>query len=222
MASVAEKFSAQLHAFSHSQLAKLKPAEINRITSHQMIATAFFSGATLFFARQLQAQKAVYMAALKQLLMTDFGLAEKNAAGLIESNARLYKRYRLIENAFNSGWQSAQGWTLAPEQGEPSLHALLKKYHDLSMSNLHIEGIKEPKDARVVVEEIVETVATPAAAHGRRPLWPGLRALFILALLALVSYALLFPQQLPGALRELAQALHDNAEQLLRRSGIYN
>lgn len=216
-----DKFTEQLDAFSRHQLTSLKPSEINRITTHLMITTSFFTGATIYLAGKCQAPKPVYLKGLKNLLMNTFGMAEKNAAGLIESNARMYKRFTLIENAYNQGWQSAKSWVTSPSSSDKALYSLLQQHHDLSMSNLSIEGIKENKSAPAEIEEIahVEMAPVPEKAPSRR-LWPVLLWLILLTLLSSIIYALILPEQLPALLREALQPLSDTLYNLIYNNGL--
>lgn len=217
-----DKFTEQLDAFSHQQLTNLNPSEINRITAHLTITTAFFTGATIFLAGKYQAPKPAYIKGLKNFLVNTFGIAEKNAAGLIESNARMYKRYTLIENAYNQGWQSAKSWVASPTVADNALHTLLQRHNSLSMADLNIEGVKEDKRAPVAIEEITHVEMAPAPASDQTPArrWPVLLWLLLLTLLSGITYSLILPEHLPSLLRNVLQPLSDNLYQLLHDNGL--
>ena len=164
---------------------------------HLIFSTAFFTGASIGIAKQLKTPKRIYLASLTHLLEKHFGLSADNAAGMIESNARLYKRYTLIEKIYNAGWQSAINWQQDPSRRDTQLKSLLAQYHSLSMSNLNVEGIKEqiaaPPEVEVIAPmepAITITIAKPR--WGRRIFW-----LLFISLLALAGYFSLFPEQIP-------------------------
>jgi len=208
----------QLAQFGERQLAELSTRDICASTVHLILATAFFSGAAIGLAKPLKADKKTYLAALRHLLETHFGLSADNAAGMVESNARLYKRYVLIEKIYNAGAKSALDWHKDSANVEPALKALLTQYQTLSMSGLNIEGIKESKPAPVEIEaiipvEVAPEVVAPSPRWRRRLLW-----LLFIALLGLIGYGILFPEQLPP---QLLESLPAGIRTLLRPSALY-
>ena len=193
----------QLEQFGEAQLAGLSTRDICASTVHLILSTAFFIGAAIAIAKPLKASKTIYLASLREFLEKHFGLSAKNAAGMIESNARLYKRYTLIENIYNAGVRSAIDWCEDPRIRDNRLKGLIAQYHDLSMSGLNIEGIKEPVVAPVEVEAIIHVepaVVIPVAEPrwGRRLFW-----LVLFGLIASASYFVLFPEHIPPQLVEL-------------------
>ena len=164
-----------LSRFGAAQLQGINAKAVPRVTAHLMVATAFFTGATIQLAGRQRLPKSVYLPALQRYLTSTFGLPERNAAGLVESNARLYKRYVLIENIYNQGWQAGKAWSERDGQEASALGPLLDRYRDLSMSTLGREGIKEKAvAASPEVEEIAAEAAVPQAAPkraSRRWLW---------------------------------------------------
>lgn len=196
----------QLNQFGDAQLSELSRRDICASTVHLILTTAFFTGAAIALASQLKTPKSTYLASLREFLENNFGLSAKNAAGMIESNARLYKRYILIENIFNTGRKSVLEGT--PETGakDRSLKGILVQYKELSMSALSIEGIKEqivvaPKVEPIIQEEPVAPVIIEKPRWGRRLLW-----VLLIALVALTGYFLVFTQQLPSQLLEYLPA----------------
>jgi hypothetical protein len=156
-----------LTRFGENQLHDIKARDIHRVTAHLMVATVFFTGATIQLAARRRLPKAVYFPALQRYLSHTFGMPDKNAAGLVESNARLCKRYRLIENIYNQGWRAAKAWQDGDEQGSSMLVPLLRRYHDLSMSTLGREGVKAQPVATPEVEEVAAVAPAPPPAPTR-------------------------------------------------------
>lgn len=200
----ADDFQQQLEAFCRKQLARQRPQDITRVTTHLILSTAFLTGATIHLAKARQIAKPVYLAALKKVLSDTFRLADKNADGLIESNARMYKHYKLIENIYNSGWRSAQAWLEHPQQGGDELNALLQQYHNLAMTDLGIEGVKQKPAAAPVAEAPAAPAAVVDNVRRARPYRVILLSLLLVLLLALLGGVLL-PQFLPPALQDITQ-----------------
>lgn len=176
-----------LSRFGKDQLKGINASDIPQVTAHLMVATAFFTGAAIQLASRDRLPKSVYLPALHRYLTHTFGLPERNAAGLVESNARLYTRYVLIENIYNQGWQAGKAWREIDGQGASALLPLLQRYHDLSMATLDREGIKKKPVATREVEEIAAVEPAPQAASkraSRRWLW----SLLLLAVIAAAAY----------------------------------
>lgn len=163
-----------LNAFGKIQLEGTNAKRIPQVTAHLMVATAFFTGATIQLASRRRLPKSVYLPALQRYLAHTFGLPERNAAGLVESNARLYKRYVLIENIYNHGWEAGKAWQEIDGRGASALAPLLQRYRDLSMATLGVEGIKEKPDVTPEIQEIAAVEPAPQAMPkraSRRWLW---------------------------------------------------
>lgn len=181
----AEELFDTLSRFGAVQLQGINPSNIPKVTAHLMVATAFFTGAAIHLASRDRLPKSVYLPALTRYLTRIFGLPERNAAGLVESNARLYKRYVLIESIYNQGWQAGKVWREIDGQSASALAPLLRRYHDLSMSTLDREGIKKKAAATPEVEDIAAVKpAQPTAPKRASRLW-----LWLLLLLAAATAA---------------------------------
>lgn len=219
MSSAPEDLTQHLTTFSRSTLTHLKPADISRTTTHLIIATAYFTGALLCLARQQQTAKPVYLMALRDFLMQTFRLAAPNAQGLIESNARLCRRYVLLENTYNAGWQSASAWLQQPGRDDPTLKALLDRYQNLGMSELGREGIKpEPVKAPEPATVTPPPRIDPAPVQRKFPLGRyvaiGIALLLIILTTACIYLLLnpyLLPETLPPPLQEFSDWLQRQA-----------
>jgi hypothetical protein len=182
-----EKLFDALSRFGKLQLHGINARDIPQVTAHLMVATAFFTGAAIQLASRQHLPKSVYLPALQRYLTHTFGLPERNAAGLVESNARLYKRYVLIENIYNQGWQAGKEWQEKNGKAASALTPLLRRYRDLSMSTLGVEGIKKKTAATREVEDIAAAAPVPQAAPQRASrLW--LWWLLLLAVTAAGAY----------------------------------
>jgi hypothetical protein len=212
---VRDRLSQQLTRFGDRQLAGLSPRTICQSTAHLILTTAFFTGATIGLAKSCQTSKQDYLAVLQQFLAERFGLSSHNAAGMIESNARLYKKYKLIENIYHSGWRSAEHWQQRDDKPDGTLASLLAQHHDLSMSQLHIEGTKEQPVAPAEVEEVIPVEATPEIVTTDKPRGRWLRWLLLLAISTAVVYFGLNPQHIPPTLHLLPAQLWQFVTQLL-------
>lgn len=210
-----DRLSQQLTRFGDSQLAGLSPRTICQSTAHLILTTAFFTGAVISLAKSCRASKQDYLAVLQQFLAERFGLSSHNAAGMIESNARLYKKYKLIENIYHSGWRSAEHWQQHNDKPDGMLASLLAQHHDLSMSQLHIAGTKEQPVAPAEVEEIIPVETRSEVVTADKPRRHWLRWLLFLTITATVVYFSLYPQHIPPSLRLLPAQLWQMASQLL-------
>ena len=204
------ELSSQLASFGKAQLTDLAPRDISKSTIHLILTTAFFTGAVINLSKPLHATKKTYLDALTHFLAGNFGLGLENAKGSVESNARLYKRYVLIEKCFNHGWASAQSWGKGEPNTEDALKVLINKYRNLSMSNLSIEGVKEEKVAPPPeIEAIAHPEPAPLAKHA--PTKPRRRVgliifwLTVSTLAAIVAYFGLHPEQIPHELSTFFQ-----------------
>lgn len=192
MSTTSPPFSEQFRQFGETQLAGISTHDIRKSTVHLILTTAFFTGAAIGMAKLSDTPKKIYLTALQHFLEAHFGLSIDNASGMIESNTRLYKRYVLIEKIYNAGWQSARDWCQQADTQGDSLKTLLKQYHDLSMSSLNIEGVKDQQVAPVEVEVIAPAVTEPVI---ETPPTRWKRKLLLITLLALIgsaTYAALF------------------------------
>jgi len=191
--SLQPSFSDQLDQFGAAQLAGVSTHDIHTSTIHLILSTVFFTGAAIGMAKQSNTPQKTYLSILCAFLENNFGLNSDKASGMIESNARLYKRYVLIEKIYNAGWAAARDWNQESGKQNDELKALLNQYRDLSMSDLSIEGTKEQVVAAPVeVEKIVATASQPVVEE--TPTRWKRKALLItlLALIGGATYAALF------------------------------
>ena len=179
-----DTLASQLKKFGKIQLASVSAHDIRISSVHLILTVAFFTGAILAMAKAFNAPKKIYLKILYLFLEENFGLSNNNASGMIESNARLYKRYVLVEKIYNAGWEAAENDVKAEGQchdisndisndinfelndvnnhkNNAALKDLLYQYHDLSMSELNIEGSKEQKVETPKIEEIEPIVPEP-------------------------------------------------------------
>jgi hypothetical protein len=207
--------SDRLKQFGETQLAGISTHDIQKSTVHLILTTAFFTGAAMGMAKLLDTPKKAYLNSLNCFLEEHFGLSADNAAGLIQSNARLYKRYVLIEKIYTAGWESARNWCRQADTQSDALKMLLKQYQDLSMSGLNIEGIKEQTvNAPVEVEKIVTTASQPVVEE-KPTRWK--RKIFLITLLALFGgamYAALFTN-LFSTLEPILKSMRESIQEQL-------
>ena len=218
MNTTAPSFSGQLEQFGEAQLADVSTHDINTSTAQLLLTTVFFTGAAISMAKQLNTPKKTYLATLRTFFEDRFGLSNDRASGMIESNARLYKRFVLIEKTYHAGWNAAQAWGQQTDGKNNELKELLKKYHNLSMSELNIEGTKEQIAAHPEVE------ATPSAEPETEKVMPPnrwwlkvlLTVLFALicGLLYVLFFTDLFPELLANQRAALIPLLNSILEQL--------
>ena len=198
MATSSAQLSQQLEQFGKSQLADVSTRKICDTTVHLILTTAFFTGASIGLAKATKAPRKAYITALQELLKQNFGLSEKNAAGMIETNARMYKRYKLIDKIYNAGWQAAQSWLEKNHETDDTLKNLLEEYRELDMSSINVDGIKEEKAVTPPEVEIIAHVEPaqappPPRRWGRLVFW----LLLILTIEAAAAYFWFYPEQLP-------------------------
>lgn len=205
-----DNFTQQLDAFCRQQVALLQASDITKITTHLIITAAFFTGAAIYFSKACKVSKAVYLSAVKNILMENFNLAAENAEGLLESNSRMYKRYMLIEKIYKLGWKAAQIWQKNPDAGSNTLSKLLKKYQNLSMSDLAIEGVKEAIPIPAAEKTYTQTkTVTKAGRKTSKPHRAVLLWLLMTALMAATLLGVLFPQYLSPTLEEILRPLRE-------------
>lgn len=214
MNTTAPPSSAPLNQFGESQLTGIATQDIRKSTVHLILTTAFFSGAAMSMAKLSDTSKRSYLNALTDFLAQHFGLSTENASGLIESNARLYKRYVLIEKTYNAGWQSARHWHQQPDTQNDSLKTLLKQYQDLSMSGLNIEGIKKQQAAPVEVEIAAPTAPEPIIETPATRWKAKLALITFIALIGAIAYVALYTNLFPTLQPALKSTLESMQEQL--------
>lgn len=197
-----------LDTFCRKQLAIMQAADIPQVTTHLILSTAFFTGAAMYLGKTCQVSKPVYMQAVKKQLMETFKLGEENAGGLLDSSARMYKRYKLIEKTYNLGWQTARNWSKDPQGDQLTLARLLKKYHNLSMSDLSIEGVKEEMPIPSAKKESApEAPQKTGVEETPRPSRAPLLLLLLMVIIAALLLGLFLPDYLPSPLKEFVQPL---------------
>ncbi|MDT8384438.1 MAG: hypothetical protein RRB22_08485 [Gammaproteobacteria bacterium] len=191
-------FANHLQQFAEHQLSGVSMRDIHASTVQLLLSTVFFTGAAIAIARRADTPKKIYLPVLRRLLIDRFGLSDERAAGMIESNARLYKRYVLIEKVYHAGWTAASDPRPADAQAATELKALLKKYQDLGMSGLNIEGTKQQSIDTAVDEAVrpaeAEAVFVPPSSHWRQ------NALLVLLVVLLTGagYLLFFTEYFAG------------------------
>ena len=198
-------FADQLEQFSEAQLADVSTHNINTSTAQLLLATVFFTGAAISMAKQSNIPKKTYLATLRSFFEDRFGLSNDRASGMIESNARLYKRFVLIEKTYHAGWNAAQAWGQQTDGKNNELKDLLKKHHNLSMSELNIEGTKEQIAAHPEVEAAPTTEPVIVMTPTRWWLKVSLTVLF--ALICSLLYVLFFTDLFPELLANQRAAL---------------
>jgi hypothetical protein len=157
----------QLKQFGSQQIANISVRDLRASTVHLILAIAFFTGAATAMAKASKTPRKTYLRVLRIFLEKNLGINADHAEGMIESNTRLYQRYVLIERVYNAGLLASTGNTQGNE-----LKLLVEKYHDLSMTGLNIEGVKDkPKKPRVV-ENLADTIKieplAPSATTSKR------------------------------------------------------
>lgn len=194
-------FTDQLNQFGESQLANVSAHDLHTSTVQLLLATVFFTGAAISIAKVTNTPRNTYHPLLRIFLQNNFGLSAERATGMIESNARLYKRFVLIERIYHAGWNAARDWNPASsnqsDDQNNTLKELLKKYHNLSMSELNIEGTKEqliePPKAEVIPAAEPEVVIVTPPSQWRR----NLVLILLVVLISAVTYLLFFTNLFP-------------------------
>lgn len=207
-----------LKQFGEAQLAEISTHDLRASTVHLILATAFFTGATIGMAKLHNVPRTAYLRTLRIFLERRFGLNADHAKGMIESNARLYKRYVLVERIYNAGLLAATDWCKQDKVQGNELKLLLDKYPDLSMSGLNIEGTKEQKAAPVEVEVIAESKPVTTELVTPPPTRWGRTLLLLLLLIILISIggAFIFEKQLLPYIPMLEPIL-DSAREFIER-----
>lgn len=191
-------FADQLEQFAEHQLSGVSMRDIHASTVQLLLSTVFFTGAAIAIARRADTPKKIYLPALRRFMTEHFGLSDERAAGMIESNARLYKRYVLIEKVYHAGWAAASCEPPADPRTASELKALLNKYQDLGMSGLNIEGTKQQAIEDTVGEVVrpaeAEAVFVPPASRWRQ----DALLVVLVALLTGTGYLLFFTEYFAG------------------------
>lgn len=207
-------FADQLEQFSEHQLAGVSLHGISTSTVQLLLTTIFFTGAAISLAKQSNTDNKTYRATLRLFLENHFGLSTNRASGMIESNARLYKRFVLIERAYQAGWDAIRNDNNKAGNGNNELKALLKKYQNLSMSDLNSEGTKEQA---VVPEEIEATPSIEPKALVVEPpshLRRNILLILLIILACSAGYILFFTSYFSG----LNLALENLIEEFIKPS----
>jgi hypothetical protein len=208
-----------LKQFGEVELANISASDLRASTVHLILATTFFTGALMGMAKLNNVPRPVYLRTLRIFFERRFGLNADHASGMIESNARLFKRYVLIERVFNAGRLAGLEWQKQGKVQGNELKLLLDKYPDLSMSGLNVEGTKEPKapepkpEPVVTVKTVTPQPESPPTRWGRT-----LLLLILLMLLICIGGAFLFEQQLSPYIPMLKPVLNSAREFIERLS----
>lgn len=170
-------------------------------------------------AKQSNTAKKIYLSTLHIFLENHLGLNSEKAAGMIKSNARLYKRYVLIEKIYKAGWKAAGNWNQQTDDKNGELKSLLKKYQNLSMTDLSLEGTKEQKVVPPEVAPVEPSIPTkviiaPPSTHWRRTVL----LLILLAEVIGVAYLSLFTDLLTVLIPVLESTLGQLSELLSTQS----
>jgi len=210
------QLTAQLDQFGKAQLTEVSTRDLRASTVHLILATAFFTGAAIGMAKLSDTPRKVYLRVLRIFLEKRFGLNADHATGLVESNARLYKRFVLIELIYNAGWLSASEWCKHPDTPNDELKLLLTKYKDLSMTGLNIEGTKQKATAPADIEHSVAVekpllVATTPTRSRRNTL-----LVLLIVLFASIGYLVFYTDHLSSLLPVLKPALQSALESLFQ------
>lgn len=223
-AKLAAQLSAQLNQFGEAQLAEVSTRELRASTVHLILATAFFTGATIGLAKQSNTPRKIYLRTLRTFLETHFGLNADHAAGLVKSNARLYRRYVLVELVYNAGWLSSSEWCKQASTSGDELKLLLNKYQNLSMNGLGVEGTKEKTVEPAEVEATVAVKKTPIVETSPAPSRRLMVVLLLLLLFSSAAYLILYTDQLSTRFPLLKPALQSTlnhffqfTDQLIKR-----
>lgn len=191
-------FADQLNQFGESHLANVSAHDIHSSTVQLLLATVFFTGAAISIAKITDTPRKNYHPLLRTFLEKNFRLSADRAEGMIESNARLYKRFVLIEKIYHAGWNAARDWKPGSNKHSDTLKALLKKHSNLSMSELNIEGTKqqviEPPKTETIQPITPEVVIVVPTSNWRR----NLVLILIVVLISGVAYMLLFTNLFSG------------------------
>lgn len=220
MNDISDPLTEPLKQFGEAQLAEISTHDLRASTVHLILATAFFTGATIGMAKLRNIPRKAYLRTLRIFLERRFGLNADHASGMIESNARLYKRYVLVERIYNAGWLAGTEWCKQGKVQGNELKLLLDKYPDLSMSGLNVEGTKEQTPTPVEVEDRVETKSVTKESVAPPPTRWGRTLLLMLLLILIVSVggAFFFQEQLFAYFPMLEPILESALEFLARLS----
>lgn len=156
VASVDDGLYQQLMGFGKLQFSNLDKDQLSESTANITAMISFLVGAIYALAKKGGHEDFDHAPVLQRYIMAKFKMPERNALGVIESNARMYQKYTYLENAYNEGYQAAMAWCDDETAQPQALGQFLKKHKDVSMSNLSAQGIKA--DAEVAE---VESVSEP-------------------------------------------------------------
>jgi hypothetical protein len=130
-------------AFAHAQMSDFVRQQIEESTFLELAACAFFCGAEGQFRKLSKINWRDSHASLVDVVMDIGNIGHSKTNALIETIDRLAKKYYLIENIVEQGKTAADQWLNCQDDEEPPLQELVKKYQNLTMFDLGIEGTNE-------------------------------------------------------------------------------
>ncbi len=171
--------TALIAAFAATQMSDWVRQRIEESTFLELAVCAFFFGAQAQFRKFSPEDSPANWKQLIAVVMDIGNISESKTIALIKTIYRLADRYYLIENIIEQGRSAAEQWLNCRDNSDEPLHSLVRKYQNLSMFDLGIEGVNENYQQQVLYAAVDQSVGKL-----RR------RALVLLLIIAVLAAAL--------------------------------
>lgn len=130
-------------AFAETQMSPFVRQQIEESTFLELATCAYFCGAEMQLRKQSKLNWRASHASLIVVVMDVCDISKSKTIALINTINRLSKRYHLMESIVDQGKKAADQWLNCEEMDSPPLIELVKKYKNLTMFDLGIEGIND-------------------------------------------------------------------------------
>jgi len=130
-----------LAAFARMQISADIRRQIEESTFLELATCAYFCGAEAQIRKQSQLDQRASLNTLIAVIMDICNVSRSKTIALINAIYRLAAKYYLLENIFDVGKIAADQWLNCRDDKKVSLQELVRKYRDLTMFDLGIEGV---------------------------------------------------------------------------------
>lgn len=130
-------------AFAETQMSSFVRQQIEESTFLELATCAYFCGAESQLRKQSKLNWRASHASLIEVVMDICNISKSKTIALINTINRLEKRYHLMENIVDQGKKAADQWLNCEDMDSAPLTDLVKKYKNLTMFDLGIEGINK-------------------------------------------------------------------------------
>jgi len=177
-----------IRSFARTQITHIKFHDIRESSFLELAVCAFFRGAETLLTKQGGVDPRLGRAQLVSVISMISDISTRNANELIDTVDHFSGKYALIENIIDQGASTADKWITCEEMEGGGLFRIVKKYKNLTMFDLGIEGVNAEHEASQ--RALYETVDQSVGRMRRRALLIilGIAGVCAVAFLAILKF----------------------------------